>query len=169
MEADLPPDQRTVLITALLHSFPGTSAHSMGSVNNLTPSLPEPTISSGYGRRPRVQSQYRNPQSSLRQSLISEYGVGLPRDSWLKTSIPSSPAPVVVECDLDPGPANPEVHVIDTEIQCLVTTWKGSATGRCQGDTIWTAELAKVRQWMTRSQAAWPEIYLAASVYSDLA
>lgn len=100
---------------------------------------------------------------------MSEFGVGLPRDSWLKTSITTSPDPIVVECDLDQGPADPEVHVIDTEIQCLVTTWKGSATGRCQGETVWTAELAKVRQWMARSQADWPEIYLAISIYSDLA
>eukprot|EP00961_Rhodomonas_salina_P278325 3760634-Rhodomonas_salina.2 len=60
--------------------------------------------------------------------------------------------------------------MVDTDLQCFVTIWKGSATCSCQGDTIWTAELAKIRQWMARTtQASWAELYITTSVYSDLA
>lgn len=59
--------------------------------------------------------------------------------------------------------------MVDTDLQCFIVTWKGSAAGRCQGNTIWTAELAKFRQWMVSTQASWPEMYLTTIVYSDLA
>eukprot|EP00961_Rhodomonas_salina_P041158 554015-Rhodomonas_salina.1 len=59
--------------------------------------------------------------------------------------------------------------MVDTDLQCFVTMWKGGASGRCLGETIWTEELAKIRQWMARTQASWEELYIATSVYSDLA
>eukprot|EP00961_Rhodomonas_salina_P034189 460175-Rhodomonas_salina.1 len=55
VETDLPPDQRSVLVTALLLTFPGTSAHSLGTKNNLTSSLPTPKISESLGCCKRPQ------------------------------------------------------------------------------------------------------------------